>query len=167
MIYKNNICKNGGCVLKIDKKIGYNACFFLLGCFGAGRCKDTALTKQKSVYKLMKNITKRPEYKKKFKAIINLGDSFYDVDKFTEDIWNKTIVNCYKDLKIPMYVSLGNHEYDKFCPDILIKKFYENKDFDWILPSRYWANEHHIDNGDPRNIVFGIGNYKLDDFIEY
>ena len=94
MISQNNICKkNGGCVLKIDKKIGYNACFFLLGCFGAGRCKDTALTKQKSVYELMKNITKRPEYKKKFKAIINLGDSFYDVDKFTEDIWNKTIVN--------------------------------------------------------------------------
>ena len=29
------------------------------------------------------------------------------------------------------------------------------------------SDSHHIDNGDPRNIVFGIGNYKLDDFIEY
>ena len=26
------------------------------------------------------------------------------------------------------------------------------------------SDSHHIDNGDPRNIVFGIGNYKLNDF---
>lgn len=29
------------------------------------------------------------------------------------------------------------------------------------------SDSHHIDNGDPRNIVFGIGNYKFNDFIEY
>ena len=26
------------------------------------------------------------------------------------------------------------------------------------------SNSHHIDNGDPRNIVFGIGNYILYDY---
>lgn len=29
------------------------------------------------------------------------------------------------------------------------------------------SDSHHIDNGDLRNIVFGIGNYKLNDFIDY
>ena len=29
------------------------------------------------------------------------------------------------------------------------------------------SDSHHIDNGDPRNIVYGIGNYKFNDFVEY
>jgi len=28
------------------------------------------------------------------------------------------------------------------------------------------SDSHHIDNGDPRNIVFGIGNYRFNDFVE-
>lgn len=151
-------------VLTVDEPINYDSHVFLLGCFGTGQCQPG--TGQYNVSKLMENITKE---KKNFKYIISLGDNIYE-KKFTEEIWLNTIENCYKNLKLPILASLGNHEYSKFCPNELIakgsymlepdcsiiKKWYEKpkEDIDWVLPSRYWALKQHIEDNEYIYFIF-------------
>ncbi len=70
-----------------------------------------------------------------------LGDNFYPsgVSGVNDPLWKKAFETPYKDLKIPFYVALGNHDY-KGDVDAQIK--YSKKSKIWKMPSQYYSFTH-------------------------
>lgn len=85
--------------------------------------------------------------------MLTLGDNFYPsgVTRPDEEAWEDRIVEPYHGLRIPIYASLGNHDYNG-DPDAQIKR--SSIDPLWYMPSRYYTFSYRL--ADDTNIQFFV-----------
>ncbi|MBS1538672.1 MAG: metallophosphoesterase [Bacteroidetes bacterium] len=111
--------------------------FFILGDWGAGG----KLQRQVAGAMLQKAQLEHPEF------VVSVGDNFYPSGvKSADDNQFKTKfedVYVGKELEIPWYVALGNHDY-RWNPEGQVD--YSMKNHRWIMPFRYFKFTKEIDS---------------------
>jgi DNA repair exonuclease SbcCD nuclease subunit len=67
-----------------------------------------------------------------------LGDNFYPsgVSSISDRLWRSAFEEPYKDLQIPFYATLGNHDYKG---NIKAQIDYTKKSSVWRMPSKYYS----------------------------
>jgi len=81
------------------------------------------------------------------KFVISVGDNFYEdgVASIDDPHWQQSFENVYADpaLQVPWYVILGNHDYHVDpTPQLEYGKTHPR----WIMPARYYAQWHAVDD---------------------
>lgn len=111
--------------------------FMILGDWGAGG----KLQRQVAGAMLRKSQENKPQF------ILSVGDNFYPrgVSSADDNQWKTKFEDVYvgKELEIPWYVALGNHDY-LLNPDAQID--YGKKNSRWKMPARYFTFSQNIEN---------------------
>jgi acid phosphatase len=87
--------------------------------------------------------------------IVSAGDNFYDDGVFGLDDphWRRSFEDVYDapSLRIPWYITLGNHDYRG---DVEAQLAYGQRDPRWRLPARYYARTERLPDGTAVDFFF-------------
>ena len=96
-------------------------------------------------YKVSKTMEKLIKNKNKIKCVIATGDNIYDdgCTSINDEQFNTKFQNPYKNINLPFYLCLGNHDYNlglnaaKVQIDYTFSEFNQNKK--WNMPSKWYT----------------------------
>ncbi len=90
---------------------------------------------------------------RKCKFVISVGDNFYEngVQTAEDPQWQTSFENVYRDLPLPWYAILGNHDY-RGKPEAQLE--YANSHPNWRMPARYYSLTQTLANDSVAQFFF-------------